>query len=289
MKKARRKEEFWVPSIKQTLGALVLSAWLTIPTAKHPEEPMPEGTVVQQAEKLIEQGRTEKALEVIIKEEYRLKQEAPDYKLPDHVQLYAIISRVNSIGAWDAYWQTDDYNKQVKDVTRRFEDIVNNFEQQPVETVYLLRIQTKRINAESNKEFISRLDRACKANDQAKAGRFFLSVIEGNHEQAYQDLTTALRYIPKEDIEQYTKNFFRLTEYSYKQAEEHKAYMEYAKEKDHSAIDLFTEAATMYENDFKLFFTVLSKLDDSYTLEQFTAPPVEVTQEKYNKAIRSLQ
>lgn len=288
MKKARRKEEFWVPSIKQTLGALVLSAWLTMPTAQHKEKPLPDGTPEQQIEKLVEEGDTDRVLELIIKEEKK-REEYPQYKLPDHIQLYAIISRVNSIGAWDAYWQTDDYKKQVKDVTRRFEDIINNFEQQPIETVYLLRMQTKRINAESEKEFVSRLDRACKANDQAKAGRFFMSIIKGNHEQAYQDLTTAMRYIPKEDTEQYIKNFFRLTEYSYKQSEEHKAYLEYAKEKDNSAIDLFTEAAKMYENDFKLFFTALSALDDKYTLEQFTAPPIEVTLERYQKAIKNLQ
>lgn len=287
--KRRNKEKYWFPSIGQTLAGTILTAWLTLPSAEAAETPLPQGTPYQQIEQLVEQGETERALEIIIQQENQARQAETPYKLPDHIQLYAIISRVNNISAWDAWRQNDSYKRQVKDVTKRFQNIIDNFQEHPIETVYLLKRDAARVNPRTKEEFLSRMTRASEQNQAADAALFLYFIIENNHKEAHKKLPAALNYIPSSQRDKHINGFFKLAEYAYKQAKEHEAYTEHAKQYDKTAISILSEAAQNYKDDFELFFDALTTLDNTYTKEKFTAPPIKITQEQYEKALKELQ
>lgn len=266
--RARKEKEFRQKARKLTLASIVLSTVALVGTHHLlKKEPTPEGTPTQQAEYYLERESPSKAIEILEEQRYNFKQLNPDYKGTTKDNFLEIIARTNNIGKIEAALNTKGYQEQIRIITKRFEDVAAQFEEHPKETIYLTRWEMKR-NFQSRiyEEFKKRLDTACESSNDARAGRFLCSMIEGNWKQAVDDSDYAISLLIRqkyEKIELYQKNIDEeLCQYAFEQMTELELYTEYSKQrKDDVAHAVLSEAQKEYKADYEGFMKVLRKFN----------------------------
>ncbi len=255
----KRKEEIWAPKLGPTLAGLVLSAWLTIPSAEAREEPIPAGTPTQQAQILIEQGRTEKANEILYTQEKIWQQHSPKYKTPAKENILRIIAAADNIGVLD--YLSGDLEYKTREIQKRFQEVLTTFEERPVETLYTLRPELREtFKTRTYKKLSKKLDDLAEDNIQARAGRFFTSLLEANYEKTVSDLGfLALQYPDKQ--EKYTETFTKLANYAHKQSIQLEIYTSWAKNKDKTAAEILEKEQHKLAKDYSTFMRLLYVLD----------------------------
>ncbi len=292
--KHKKKGEIWAPKLGPTLAGLVLSAWLTIPSAEAREKPLPAGTPTQQAEILIEQGRTEKANEILYTQEKIWKQHSPKYKTPAKENILRIIATADNIGILD--YVSGDLEHKTRDITRRFESIIAEFEETPVETLYTLRPELREtFKTRTYKKLSKKLDDLAEDNIQARAGRFFTSLLEAKYDNTARDLGfLKLQYPDKQ--EKYLETFTKLADYAHKQSIQLEIYTSWAKNKDKAAAEILEKEQHKLAKDYNTFMRLLYVLDwDAHdTIKQeheqsHNKIVNETNPENYKQALKEIQ
>lgn len=268
----RKEKAFKRKARKLTLASLVLSAAALIGTQHFlKKEPTPEGTPTQQAEYYLEHESPSKAIEILEEQRYNFKKLNPEYRGTTKDNFLEIIARTNNIGKIEAAFNTEGYQKQIKVITQRFEDVATQFEEHPKETIYLTRWEMKHnFKSRSYKEFKKRLDTACESSNDSRAGRFLCSMVEGDWKQAVDDSDFAIGLLIRQKydkIETYEKNLDEeLCQYSLEQMTELEIYSNYSKEReDNLAHAVLSDAQKEYKADYEGFMKVLRKFNpDKY-------------------------
>jgi hypothetical protein len=266
--RAKKEKEFQRKARKITLATLVFSAAVGLGVPYFfKTEPTPEGTPTQQAEYYLENEKPSKAIEILEQQRYNFKKINPDYKGTVKDNFLEIIARTNNIGKLEAALNTEGYQKQVNLITQRFGDVATHFEEYPKETIYLTRWEMKHnFKSRSYEEFKKRLDTACEASNDARAGRFLCSMVEGDWEQAINDSDFAVQLIVREKFEKtaiYEKNLDEeLCQYAFEQMTELELYAEHSKErKDEVAHKILSEGQKEYSADYQGLMQVLRKFN----------------------------
>lgn len=270
--RSRKEKEFQRKARKLTLASIVLSAAALIGTQQLlKKEPTPEGTPTQQAEYYLEHEDPSKAIEILEEQRYNFKKLNPEYRGTTKDNFLEIIARTNNIGKIEAALNTKGYQKQINTITQRFEDVATQFEEHPKETIYLTRWEMKRnFQSKSYIEFKTRLDTACESSNDAKAGRFLCSMVEGDWKQAVDDSDFAIALLirQKDDkVELYEKNLDEeLCQYALEQMTELEIYASYSKEReDNIAHSVLFSAQKEYKEDYNGFMQILRKFNpDKY-------------------------
>lgn len=266
--RARKEKEFKRKARKITLASLILSAAVGLGVPYFfKKEPTPEGTPTQQAEYYLEHEKPARAIEILEEKRYNFKKLNPDYKGTVKDNFLEIIARTNNIGKLEAALNTEGYQKQVNLITQRFGDVATHFENHPKETIYLTRWEMKRnFQSKSYEEFKKRLDTACDSSNDAKAGRFLCSMVEGNWKQAVDDSDFAIGLLIRQKndkIELYEKNLDEeLCQYAFEQMVELELYAEHSKQRDDNiARKILMEGQKEYTADYQGLMQVLRKFN----------------------------
>lgn len=266
--RSRKEKEFKRKARKLTLASIVLCATALFGTHQLlKKEPIPEGTPTQQAEYYLEHEKPSKAIEILEEQRYNFKKLNPDYKGTVKDNFLEIIARTNNIGKLEAALNTEGYQKQVRTITQRFEDIASQFEEHPKETIYLTRWEMKNTyKSNSYEEFKKRLNTACDSSDEARAGRFLESMIRADWKQTTDDSDYAIQLLIRhkyEKIETYEKIFNEeLCQYAFEQMTELEIYSNYSKEQeDDIAHKILSNAQKEYSADYQGFLQILKKLN----------------------------
>jgi hypothetical protein len=266
--RARKEKEFKRKAHKITLASLIFSAavGLGVPQLLK-KEPEPTGTPTQQAEYYLDHEKPSRAIEILEEQRYNFKKLNPEYKGTTKDNFLEIIARTNNIGKIEAALNTEGYQKQVRTITQRFEDVSTQFEEYPKETIYLTRWEMKHnFKSRSYEEFKKRLNTACESSNEARAGRFLCSMVEGNWKQAVDDSDFAIALLIRQKsdkIELYEKNLDEeLCQYSIEQMTELELYSGYSKERgDDLAHKILSDAQKEYSEDYLGFMQVLRKFN----------------------------
>lgn len=266
--RARKEKEIQRKTRNMTLAGLVLCSAIGLGVPQFfKKEPIPEGTTTEKAEYYLEHEKPSKAIEILENQRHEYKKLNPNYKSTTKDNFLEIIARTNDIGKLEAAFNTEGYQKQIKTIAQRFEDVATQFEEYPKETIYITRWSMRHnFKSKSYEEFKKRLNTACDANNDAKAGRFLCSMVEGDWKQAIDDSDYAIQLIIREKndkTEIYQKNIDEeLCQYSFEQMTELEIYINHSEEtNDKIAHEILHSSQKEYEADYKGLMQILRKFD----------------------------
>jgi len=264
----RKEKELRRKKYKITLAGFVLTTAVSLGVHQFfKKEPIPEGTPTEKVEYYLEHEKPSRAIEILEEQRYNYKKLNPEYKGTTKDNFLEIIARTNNIGKLEAALNTEGYQKQVRTITKLFEEVSTQFEEHPKETIYITRWEMKHnFKSRSYEEFKKRLDRACESSNDAKTGRFLCSMVEGNWEQALDDSDFAIALLIRQKsdkIELYEKNLDEeLCQYSFEQMTELELYSRYSKERgDELAHKILSDAQREYSADYKGLTQILRKFN----------------------------